>query len=287
MTTSTTRRFLAAGTALAAALTLGACGGSDTATKESTSAAAAGGSDVKVGDTVPLADLSKDMTAALKKAGTVKTKADMGGEAGAMTGEISYKGSSPAMHMTMSGGSAGDSEIILLDKTMYMSGESMKALSNGKKWVKISADGDDMMSKMIGPMLNQMDSLSDPSSIYSKLSGVNSTVTKVEGDNVTYETKISGEQLKQLAQEQLKQMASGAPTSLPTDSIPSMSPMTITQVVDKEGRPATVTMTGGTSASEKMTMTYSDYGADVKITAPPAAEVGQIQMPALPSASAS
>ncbi|MCE1178012.1 MAG: hypothetical protein LWW86_03155 [Micrococcales bacterium] len=284
MTISTTRRALAAGTALAAALTLGACGGSGTATKESASAGAAG-ADAKVGDTVPLAELSKDMTAALKKAGTVKTKADMGGEGGAMVGEISYKGSSPAMHMTMTGGAAGDSEIILLDKTMYMSGESMKALSNGKKWVKISADGDDMMSKMVGPMLNQMDSLSDPSATYSKLSGVNSTVTKVEGDNVTYETKISGEQLKQLAQDQLKQMASGAATSIPTDSIPSMSPMTITQVVDKEGRPTNVTMTGGTSATEKMTMTYSDYGADFEVTAPPAAEVGQLEMPALPSAS--
>ncbi|MCE1178011.1 MAG: hypothetical protein LWW86_03150 [Micrococcales bacterium] len=281
MNTTIRRRVAMVGVALSTATALTACGGSniDTATKATTAAAS---KTAKVGDTIALSELAQDSYDAMKKAGTVKIAGDVGDGLSGTTGEVSYKGDSPAMHLKLTQ-DGGTGDIILLDKTMYMSGSgeagsAIAKMSGGKKWVKISADGTDPVSKSMAPMLNEMDGLTNPSNAYRSLSNVKAKVSKVEGDKVTYVATVPAAEMTRLAQEQLKKMGgAGASASA---SIPAMEAMTMTQVVDKEGRTVSATTKGGVAGDRgDNTITYTDYGAPVSITAPPAAEVGTLTMP--------
>ncbi len=87
-------------------------------------------------------------------------------------------------------------QIVYLDKVMYMGGDSFAEVTGGKKWIKIDPEGEDLMSKSMGPMLGQMESaIGNPADALKAYEGAKATVTKVEDGAVTYSVKLTKEQL--------------------------------------------------------------------------------------------
>ncbi|MBM6400143.1 hypothetical protein [Phycicoccus sonneratiae] len=269
------KRSILSALALSGALVLGACGSAtnDTAggSKAAATSEAPAAASAKVGDTVDLAELATKSSAAVKEKGTAHMTMQAA-TSGTIEADADYSGDSPKMAMTVS--ESGDTfQMVYLDKVMYMGGDSFAEMTGGKKWIKIDPQGDDMMSKMMGPMLDQMEStVANPAEQLKGVEGATATVTKVADGVTTYQVKLSKEQLAAM----VKKQAAGLPglTEEALKKVPDG--VTYDMSVDAEGLPVTVAMDMG---GEKMTITYSKWGEPVEVKAPAASEVGTFQMP--------
>lgn len=264
--------------ALSGALVLGACGSSTNETSSGSGSAASSsaaqetqGPTAKVGDTVELKTLAEQSAAAVQAKKTAHMSMTTGSE-GTIEADLDYSGSSPKMAMDMS--ESGESfKVVYIDKVMYMGGDTFKEMAGGKPWIKIDPSADDAMSKMMGPMLSQMESaMANPTEQLKDVEGVTGTVTKVENGVTTYEVKLSKEQLAEMVKKQA--------TSMPgvTEEALKQMPDGVSYEMsfDAEGLPQTVTTD---LAGQKLVMKYSKWGEPVTVEAPPASEVGTFEMP--------
>lgn len=269
-------RVVAAAATLTTAIALTACGAATPvtptgsldvtapATAPSTAAPAAG-----TGDTVPLAELGKRTAAAAAEAGPVNITMTLEDEK--LTGVMDM--AEGASHLK--GRIAGqDLDVIIVDKAIYLGGQLGAEASGGKKWVKISADGSDMLSAMLGPMLEKMTDQMNVATMFEGLDA-DASVASVEGDLTTYEITLTSEQTRAMTE---KLLPSGTP--VPTGEMSS----TILQTIDGNDLPTKVVIestVGGESVEAELT--YSGWGTAETVTAPPAAEVGSFEMPTLPT----
>ncbi|WP_030526803.1 hypothetical protein LG324_17635 [Phycicoccus jejuensis] len=264
--------------ALSGALVLGACGSSTNETSSGSGSAASSSAaqetqapTAKVGDTVELKTLAEQSAAAVQAKKTAHMSMTTGSE-GTIEADLDYSGSSPKMAMDMS--ESGESfKVVYIDKVMYMGGDTFKEMAGGKPWIKIDPSADDAMSKMMGPMLSQMESaMANPTEQLKDVEGVTGTVTKVENGVTTYEVKLSKEQLAEMVKKQA--------TSMPgvTEEALKQMPDGVSYEMsfDAEGLPQTVTTD---LAGQKLVMKYSKWGEPVTVEAPPASEVGTFEMP--------
>ncbi|GIL37411.1 hypothetical protein [Phycicoccus sp. DTK01] len=264
--------------ALSGALVLGACGSSTNETSSGSGSAASSSAaqetqapTAKVGDTVELKTLAEQSAAAVQAKKTAHMSMTTGSE-GTIEADLDYSGSSPKMAMDMS--ESGESfKVVYIDKVMYMGGDTFKEMAGGKPWIKIDPSADDAMSKMMGPMLSQMESaMANPTEQLKDVEGVPGTVTKVENGVTTYEVKLSKEQLAEMVKKQAASMpgvTEEALKQMPDGVSYEMS-------FDAEGLPQTVTTD---LAGQKLVMKYSKWGEPVTVEAPPASEVGSFEMP--------
>lgn len=264
--------------ALSGALVLGACGSSTNETSSGSGSAASSSAaqetqapTAKVGDTVELKTLAEQSAAAVQAKKTAHMSMTTGSE-GTIEADLDYSGSSPKMAMDMS--ESGESfKVVYIDKVMYMGGDTFKEMAGGKPWIKIDPSADDAMSKMMGPMLSQMESaMANPTEQLKDVEGVTGTVTKVENGVTTYEVKLSKEQLAEMVKKQAASMpgvTEEALKQMPDGVSYEMS-------FDAEGLPQTVTTD---LAGQKLVMKYSKWGEPVTVEAPPASEVGSFEMP--------
>lgn len=269
-TRSIAHRSALAGVALVAALGLGACGGTVDGTggpANSQAQQAEKGQeqvqDAKVGDEINVGDLAATTSAAMKKAGTAKMT--MSGSEG-MSGDVKYKDDGGIDFRLKN----GTEEMLFIDGVMYISGSSISEATGGKKWAKLDPNGSDPMSKSLAGLTGIFEMAANPTSIYEGVDA-KAKVTKVEGDKVTYEATFTSEQLQEMSKKMLGDSAGEMGSAAPTLESQSM-----TQIVDKEGRLLEVKL------DENSTITYSDFGTDVSIEAPPEGEVGTFQMPSMP-----
>ena len=248
------------------ALALTGCGSDDgpaTTTESSAAASESAKPTAKVGDTLPAKELGERTEAAMKEAGTVKMTST--GNDSDLTGEMTY---ADGLAYTLSGTSDGEPmELVYVDKVLYLGGDSFKEMTGGKRFIKIDPEGDDMMSQMMAPLLGVMEQAANPSSLLSNLDGVASTVVAVDGDQTTYETKLTADQLRKATEQMVG-------TELPAEAAAEIEAATVRQTVDAEGRLVKVVTTGGSD----MTMTYSDHGAPVDVSAPAASDVGTVDL---------
>ncbi len=268
------KRTILTALALSGALALGACGSTDTdtGTKAGSSQEAPAASSAKVGDTVDLAELATKSSAAVKDKGTAFVAMELGAD-GVMEGGVDFSGASPKMSMTTK--AEGETmQIVYLDKVMYMGGDSFADLTGGKKWIKIDPEGDDLMSKSMGPMLGQMESaIGNPAEALKAYEGAKATVTKVEEDATTYSVKLTKEQLAA----GVKAQAAGIPGV--TEEALKQLPDGVTYEMKLSDGYLPMTVETDLGNGEKMTMIYARWGEPVDVKAPAASEVGTFQMP--------
>ncbi|KGN36528.1 hypothetical protein [Knoellia subterranea] len=262
-------RSLTAALALSLTAVLGACGSNDagtTDTKSTTGSTAKsdGAAQGKVGDEVDLSAFYGDIATAMKEKKSYRFTGDSA--AGKLSGQMRVDGDKTAMRMetTVDGEAA---TILFVDGVMYMGG--MDDLPAGKTFIKIDPKGDDPMSKMMGPALSQMAESADPTAALADLEGLKAKVVEVKDGTTTYEMTVTAEQQQKLAAEKLKDM--GMDTgSLPTPST-APAPMVVRQTIGADNLPTVVKITGSPEAT--MTITYSGWGEDVDVAAPPADKV--------------
>ena len=268
------KRTILSALALSGALALGACGSTTAGTGASTgtSAEAPAAASAKVGDTVDLAELAARSSAAVKDKGTAHMTMDMGTE-GTMEADVDYGGEGPRMAMTMT--TSGETlQMVYVDKVMYMGGASMAEMTGGKTWIKIDPAGDDMMSKMMGPVLTQMESaMGNPAEQLTVYKGAEATVKSVEGGVRTYTVTLTKEQLT-------------AAMSAQKEALPGLDEEGLKQIpekgvtydlsLDADDLPVAMSMD---VSGQALTMTYSKWGEPVDVAAPAASDVGTFELP--------
>lgn len=261
-----------AGAALSASLALAGCGGGSTTATSAGRSASTGSStsatmaDVKVGDTVDFSTVAAEMTSAVqtKKTAHVVTA----GSAMTVAADISYDPAAPRMSLTADAGGQQQMQILLTGGALYLSGKAFSPLVAGKKWVKISANGTDTLSKELAPIFSQMSSsMGNPAAVMAKVPNAKATVKSVDATGTTYAVTITKEQLQALESSDtaaLGSLTGGALSQLPET-------LSYDYTVSSDHLPVRMVMKVGGSG---VTMTFSKWGEPIRIQAPPASEVG-------------
>ncbi len=237
--------------AASALVGLGACS-SSTTTATTTSAGPAATSAAKApaptaGSTVGGAVLASRMVEALTKAGsgkaTITTEGGTGAAAAAITGTTEFSiGSDGQMASKASLTAAGLSmDVIAVGGLVYIKSAALKA-SNGAPWVKIDPNGTDTISKTMG---GQLKGATDPRQQIEAYKGSTATFVGTEGDLNHY--TLSG--------------LGGA----------TAAAVGVDMWLDGQDRPTKTTVA---ASGMKIVSTYTDYGSPVRVTAPPADQVG-------------
>ncbi len=280
-------RALTAAVAATVSLGLAGCGGSSTSsTSASTSA---------VGTTVPsstavapatssptaasrpvaasMAELSKRITAAAKAKGTARLTSESSGGAAATrsTGVQRFGRSGLEFSVTTTAGGRSV-KMIYTGGAAYMNvGEKYQ----GKSWLRITAKGKDPLSKALAPLFTQLSTSLDVGSQVGAAQGstiTGSTRTEFEGRPVTKYTVVQSEQafmaqlekfaatpeLRAQLRKQFKGASSETQLWIGDDDLP----------VRYDSR-----VVGGSAPGTTTTVTYSDWGKPVTISAPPRGDV--------------
>jgi hypothetical protein len=231
----------------------------DDATEESGASAGASLAELSVDDFYP------SVMAAMREAGTFtfETVSDTAGQSQTMAGQARF--SDAGMEMKASSTGAQAMELILLGKAMYMKSPQ---LGTGDTWVKIDLSDPDSLFGMIGKatdpevMFKAMESPKELELLGTEdVDGVSTGHYRITMDPTQY-VKAMGfpaAMADMLPQELVTEMWVDA------DNLPRKFAQTIEV-------PA---VAGGASSSSTTEGTYSDFGTDVEIEAPPADEVSE------------
>jgi hypothetical protein len=266
--------FAAVGTALA--LSLVACGGKDgTATGQGQ-----GGNGNSGGLSIManVADLANqvDKGASTSNSAKITLDATMQGQAIKATGAYQLK-PSVAMDMTMTT-PEGDMRMVLIDNVLYIQlPEQARGQMGGKPWVKISADGDDPMSKMLGSMLTTVSDNVDVTKQIQQIKDAG-TITKSAQENldgqqvVHYWIDVDVQKLAALQKDDLTKTA--------LESLAKQGTKTLKYElwVRGDGLPAkfSTQMPVGSGQPVAVTVGFTDWGKPVTVQAPPADQVGEM-----------
>ncbi|MCF6379115.1 hypothetical protein L2K70_15970 [Nocardioides KLBMP 9356] len=284
---SLSRRLGAAALVLTVGAGVSACGSDSGGSEDSSSSASDGsGSDDSATDEATdssddstdtsgdesadgsLTELSADdfyptVLGALQDAGTFRftTTSESAGQSQEMSGEARF--GDDGVEMKASGTGAQAMDMILIDQAMYMKSD---AFGTGDKWLKIDLSDPNSLFGMIGKatdpevMFKAMESPKKLELVGTEdVDGVETNHYRITMDPTSY--------LK--AMEFPAAMADMLPKELVTemwvdgDNLPRKFTQT-TEIKGVAGGPATTSNTEGT---------YSDFGTDVDIEAPPASEV--------------
>ncbi|PWJ24141.1 hypothetical protein ATK17_0229 [Branchiibius hedensis] len=206
-----------------------------------------------VGQSVPAKTLSDLSNAAIKKAGSVHLKMSMMGEMTA-NADMTFAGDQPQMTMKMSG-MGQNIAMVYVDGQLFL-----KMPMLGSKYIKIDPDGTDALSKEMGSSVKQLQSLNGVGELGDSIDW---KVTAAGPEGTTFAADVTEKDLRDAA-------GSAGATDLPTGDLPFGS-MKVTMTYDAQDRPVkSVVMMGG---RDMVTMTMSDWGVPVTVTAPPSSEV--------------
>ncbi|WP_036490028.1 hypothetical protein [Nocardioides sp. CF8] len=266
---SLARRLGAASLLTTLVLTSASCGG-DTDTKASDDSAGvdtSGSTDEVSGDLEELSveEFYPAVMAAMEKAESMAFSVTTSGGASAteMTGVLEYGDDGIAMEAASTGAQA--MEMVMLDKVLYISGGGLP-LPEGKKWFKV-----DMTDP--NSIFGQLGKASDPSTLFKAMQTPKEFellgTEEVDGVETNHYNVVMDTAAYTEAMEMPAEMAAYLPEEIG-----------IEMWVDADDQPRKFhqelevpSMTGGKPTTSTTEGTYYDFGTDVDVSAPPAAEV--------------
>ncbi len=260
---ATLRRTVAALALSATAVTgLAACGSDD---EPKPAAASAGGQATTTGP-VDAVELASAMTSAYEDVTSARVSLSVEGLPGggvSAEGVASYDGESPAVDLTMD--AMGQSiELRVVDGVAYLGGPLAAMLGGGSPWVGLDLSSVDLSSLGLDP--SGMTGSFDPEQMAATLG----SAAEIERDG---EERVDGETLERytvtLDPSALAELLPEAADALPTE------PVEQTVLLDDADRLRELTMDLPLPTGETATLTLrmGDYGTDVTVEAPPAADV--------------
>jgi hypothetical protein len=240
-------------------------GGAASATASSTSPAKAAGSPATASSAT---ELTLRVTSAIKAKGTARlamTPATTGQRA---TGVLRYRSSGVDFAITSPLPGGKTMKMVVVGGTAYMNvGEKYQ----GKNWIRIVPGGSDPLSKALGPMLTQLGTGVDLDAQLAAVKDSKITTTKrtaVGGTPATAYTLVSSEKAL------LAQLDKFAPTPELRDTLRTQfqgAHAESVMWVGDDNLPLRVDsrVVGGKVPGTTTTVTYSDWGKRVSISAPP------------------
>ncbi|KRF37073.1 hypothetical protein [Nocardioides sp. Soil805] len=196
-----------------------------------------------------------------------------GSDAGSMDmqGVMRYDDDGVDLQATGTGQGADELEMIMLDKVLYMSGVGMDL--GGKKWLKIDMSDPDSLFGMLGKSTDpelMFKAMEEPKEFEllgtEEVDGVDTNHYKVVMDTAAYVK----------AMEMPAELASSMPEDIAVEMWVDADnlPRQFRQELEVPG------IAGGEASTSSTEGTYTDYGTDVTIEAPPASEVAD-KMPGM------
>lgn len=271
---SLARRLGAASLFTTLLLTSASCGGDEDSTASDETATETSGSDSadeeEAGASGDLEELSAEefypaVMAALQEAGSMGFSVTTTGGAAAteMSGVMEYVDDSISMEASSTGAQA--MEMVMLDKVLYISGGGLP-LPDGKKWFKVDMSDPDSLFGMLGKS-------TDPNLIFKametpkefellgteEVDGVETNHYDVVMDTASYAEALDlPAEMAEFLPEEI-----GIEMWIDADNRPRQFRQELEVPAMSDGEPTLSTTEG----------TYYDFGSDVDVEAPPAAEV--------------
>jgi len=262
----TVRRALATAAATAVLLALAGCGDDDSSTAKSSSSASSASSSASdepsstasatgsagAGEEISPEDFAGVLKDALDEATTAHVAMELGGAAGTAEGDTDYTKSPPEIAMTMTLAQlGGDVEVRMVAGTMYM-----KSATFGDKWVSVPLDDP---SSPLGSMGDLFDVTKTLEGFANAVTSATRGTEDVDGESLDHYTATVDTQ---------KLLASMPELSAAAGTLPK----TVTQEwwFDEDGL---IRKFSGDFGGTSTAMTFSDWGEDVSIEAPPADQV--------------
>jgi len=175
-------------------------------------------------------------------------------------------------------------ELRLVDKTLYAKVPEGSQLGDGKPWVKVSPDGTDPFSQVLGGSLAQLAQQNDPARTLDEIrsagtiaaaerttfDGVGAEHYRVDIELAKLGTAALPAGLSAEAIGQLGGKVSGFPVELWLDDTrrPLQIVVDLSPILTASGAPD--------GASARITAHYTEWGGAVDVQAPPADQVGQL-----------
>lgn len=242
---------------------LAGCGGGGGSSESSTSSSAAESSTtaaaLKEGDTIAASEVASRMLTAMQKAGTMRMTTTVNG---AETGvsEVVYDGDTASTRATVNSG--GSMEIIALDngREVYLKAPAMGV----NDWTKVDAASDNPMIKAMATQLDSMKSMMDPAGAFKVYDQAGDfTVAGTETIDGVETTKFTGSLPMEAILDQLGPQGEAMKGQVGTE------PVAIELYLDKEDRPIRLVQNMNVAGQSVSTVqNYSDFGADITVTAP-------------------
>jgi hypothetical protein len=253
---------------VAASTAVSVGGASSSATSSASSSAKTSGSSA---GTPNATELTLRVASASKAKGTARLAMTPGTTGQRATGAMRFKRSGVDFAIVMGLPGGKTMKMVVVGGTAYMNvGEKYQ----GKNWIRIVPGGSDPLSKALGPMLTQLGTGLD---LDTQLAGVKdakitgASRTTLGGEPVTKYTLVSGEKAL------LAQVDKLAPTpelrsTLRSEFKGAHGESVMWIGADNLPRRADSRVVGGKVPGTTSTVTYSDWGKPVSISAPPAGD---------------
>ncbi|RSN12037.1 hypothetical protein DMC63_29345 [Streptomyces sp. WAC 05977] len=278
----------------AAVLALSACGGEK---QPGAAAPAPAPSEQKsllsapLGDPIQLVALTREST---KKAKSFKMTMETvaGTEKNTVTGQGVHEGDNTKFSMVMDDVSK-KVEVLFVDNTFFfkLGADDKAELKTDKAYVKISADGQDPISQLLGKMMSKAVKESDPSRTLEQISKAGkitkSDQVELNGERTNhYLIEIEVEKVIALivgevgvpfpadVQQKLDEKLKGKNVTIPTELWLNADQLPVQVVSDASAFVKAMGAPGDGVA--KTTVKYTDWGSPVNVTAPPADQVGDL-----------
>lgn len=244
-----------------------------------------------LGDPVQLASLTKESTTKAKSS-KVTMESVAGPQKMTMTAQGLYDGENSKFSMVIdSDGKKMD--VLFVDNALFfkLDASDKAEMKTDKAYVKIAADGQDPISQLLGKMMSKAVKDSDPSRTIEQISKagkitksdqvqLNGELTNHYVVEIEVEKAIAlivgevGVPLPAETQKQLDAKLKGKNVTIPTELWLNADQLPVQIVSDQTAFMKAMGVQGDGVA--KSTVKYTDWGAPVTITAPPADQVGNL-----------
>ncbi|RSN65766.1 hypothetical protein DMH01_05265 [Amycolatopsis sp. WAC 04182] len=244
-----------------------------------------------LGDPIQLAALTRESTKKAKSS-KVTMESVAGTEKQTVTGQGVYDGENTKFSMSMdSDGKKLD--VVFVDSALYfkLDAADKAEMKTDKSYVKISADGQDPISQLLGKMMSKAIKDSDPSRTLEQVSKAGkitkSDQVELNGEPTNhYVIEIEVEKAIALVVgdigiplpadvlKQLDAKLKGKNVTIPTELWLNADQLPLQVVSDQTAFVKAMGAPGDGVA--KTTVKYTDWGSPVNITAPPADQVGDL-----------
>jgi hypothetical protein len=268
---------LVAGLGVLAGCTSSVAGSPTAAGSGGGGAAGQGGAGSQLGSQVKtVSDLSNLVGSSVEQASTVQVTMKSG--VGTTTGSIKF-GDPVAEKMTLNT-AAGSEQVLLVNNVFYMQIPGMQDLTN-KPWIKIDPnDSSNPANQIFAAFVNSIKQNADPSQMIKNLEAggtLNGTDTEQLNGQSTTHYKITVDIDKMIANQTdptMKQLLGAAEQQ-------GLKNYPVEVWLDGHGLPVQTTinmpsLSGAPGSGGVSTVTYSNWGAPVTITAPPDDQVGSM-----------
>jgi len=271
------RKLTAGLSALALAVTLGACGSNSVSGSGSGTGNSGGGGSEEAATNLAALTQQIGEKATEKNTAHMTLAAEAAGEKINAEGDVEFSGDDIKMTMDMEIPGQGTISMVFAEGIMYI--EMPTELEPGKSWIKIDPNGDDAMSKALGGTFDEMRKNADPRASLEQMKDAGEITAEeqveLNGEQTThYSITLDAEKL---AAQQNDPDAKKAMEMMDVKEFP------VELWINEDQLPVRMTMemamadpASGQAVESTFQMDYTNWGEPVEITVPSDDQIAQM-----------